>query len=216
MKEQVPDPADRVSPNERERIQSLLTSKTADGVRLGLSLLESLGATRADYEAVFSDHVIKAVLKTWDEATWAAVSRAILPHEALFKTFRPWAEKAAAYHRRKHPDESFNDLALALIPAARAGFLAAWGEDANPGTPFIDLVDIPAGSFTMGSPENEVDRSDDENQVPVRITKPFRMGRTVVTQRQWRQVMGTEPCDLPPLNEATFGARIRVWRNQGR
>ena len=205
MKGQVPDPADRVSPSERERIQGLLTSKTADGVRLGLSLLESLGATRADYEAVFSDHVIKAVLKTWDGMIWAAVSRVILPHEALFETFRRWAEKADAAYRRKERDESFNGLALALIPAARAGFLAKWGQGADVENPFLDLVDIPAGSFTMGSPENEAGRDDDENQVQVRITKPFRMGRTVVTQGQWREVVGTEPWRYAGLDEESCG-----------
>ncbi len=176
---------------EVKKIQGLLKSKTTDGVMRGLSLLESLNATRADYEAVFTDRVIKAALKTWDTATWGAVSRALLPYEALFGTFQRWAEKAYAYRAAR--DESFNGLVFALIPAARVGFLAAWGDAADPKKPFIDLVDIPAGSFTMGSPENEADRGDDENQVQVRITKPFRMGQTVVTQGQWRAVMGTEP-----------------------
>ena len=44
----------------------------------------------------------------------------------------------------------------------------------------------------MGSPVNQAERRTSENQVEVRIPKPFRMGRTVVTQRQWRTVMGTE------------------------
>jgi len=192
MKEEVPDPADRISPNERARIKGLLKSKRSDSVTLGLSLLESLGATRADYEAVFTDRVIKAVLKTWDGATWAAVSRSLLPHEVLFGTFRRWAEKANAWCRRKR-DQSFTGLAHAMIPAARVGFLAAWGKDADPKKPFIDLVEISAGAFTMGSPATEADRGDDEDQVDVRITNPFTMSRTVVTQRQWREVMGTEP-----------------------
>jgi formylglycine-generating enzyme required for sulfatase activity len=63
-------------------------------------------------------------------------------------------------------------------------------------------VDIPAGSFTMGSPENE---NWDENQVQVRITKPFRIGRTVVTQGQWREVMGTEPWRYERLNKNQWG-----------
>ena len=83
----------------------------------------------------------------------------------------------------------------------RPKFLAAWGNADKSWEPFIDLVAIPAGSFMMGSPEDETDhfddenqvQVDDENQVQVRITKPFRMGRTVITQAQWRAVMGTEP-----------------------
>ena len=31
----------------------------------------------------------------------------------------------------------------------------------------MDFISIPAGSFTMGSPEKEEGRSDDEKQVPV-------------------------------------------------
>jgi sulfatase modifying factor 1 len=52
---------------------------------------------------------------------------------------------------------------------------------------------IPAGTFTMGSPESEADREDDEAQHPVTISKPFYMQTTEVTQGQWKEVMGTEP-----------------------
>ncbi len=53
---------------------------------------------------------------------------------------------------------------------------------------------IPAGEFLMGSPVNEADRFDDEGpQHKVRITKPFYMGVTEVTQGQWFSVMGTKP-----------------------
>jgi len=57
----------------------------------------------------------------------------------------------------------------------------------------MKLVLIPAGTFTMGSPASEKGRSDDENQHQVTLTKPFYMGRTEVTQGQWKKVMGTEP-----------------------
>lgn len=57
----------------------------------------------------------------------------------------------------------------------------------------------------MGSPENEAGRSDDENQVQVRITKPFGMGRTVVTQGQWREVMGTEPWRYEDIDKDSCG-----------
>ncbi|MFM7058601.1 MAG: formylglycine-generating enzyme family protein [Planctomycetota bacterium] len=57
-----------------------------------------------------------------------------------------------------------------------------------------DLVLIPAGNFLMGSPEGEQGRYDDEGpQHRVEISKPFYMGRTEVTQGQWKAVMGKEP-----------------------
>jgi len=53
--------------------------------------------------------------------------------------------------------------------------------------------EIPAGTFTMGSPEGEEGRGDDEHQHKVTITKAFYMQTTEVTQGQWTAVMGTEP-----------------------
>ena len=58
----------------------------------------------------------------------------------------------------------------------------------------MKLLLIPAGNFQMGSPKGESGRDSDEGpQHRVEITKAFYMGRTEVTQGQWRGVMGTEP-----------------------
>ena len=67
----------------------------------------------------------------------------------------------------------------------------------------MDLVRIPAGSFVMGSPESDSEHQEDEQpQRTVNISGDFWMGRTEVTQAQWRAVMGTDPSsftgdDLP-------------------
>ena len=66
----------------------------------------------------------------------------------------------------------------------------------------LELVHIPAGSFQMGSPEAEHGRRDDETQHPVTLTKSFYIGKHLVTQQQWEQVMGSNPSmekgpDLP-------------------
>ena len=57
----------------------------------------------------------------------------------------------------------------------------------------LDLVLIPAGTFMMGSPENEKGRYDNETQHEVTLTKPFYMGKYAVTQEQWEAVMGNNP-----------------------
>ena len=59
----------------------------------------------------------------------------------------------------------------------------------------MELVEIPAGKFTMGSPEDEKDHHEDEAQVRVTLTQPFGLGKTEVTQGQWKEVRGTEPWD---------------------
>ena len=47
------------------------------------------------------------------------------------------------------------------------------------------FVLIPAGTFLMGSPEDEVGRGDDETQHEVTLTKPFYMQITEVTNRMY-------------------------------
>ncbi|MDA1018482.1 MAG: SUMF1/EgtB/PvdO family nonheme iron enzyme, partial [Planctomycetota bacterium] len=57
----------------------------------------------------------------------------------------------------------------------------------------MKLVKIQPGEFQMGSLLSEKDRSNDEYQHRVRITKPYFLGSTEVTQQQWQAVMGTTP-----------------------
>ena len=56
----------------------------------------------------------------------------------------------------------------------------------------LEFALIPAGEFDMGSPSNEAGRSDNEGPVHhVKISKAFYMSKYEVTQKQWRDVMGS-------------------------
>jgi formylglycine-generating enzyme required for sulfatase activity len=58
----------------------------------------------------------------------------------------------------------------------------------------LDMVSIPAGTFVMGSPDDEVDRFGDEGpQTEVTLTQDFWIGKTEVTQLQWEAIMGNNP-----------------------
>ena len=58
----------------------------------------------------------------------------------------------------------------------------------------LEMVLIPAGEFLMGSPDSDKDAFDWEKpQHRVRITKPFYLGKYLVTQEQWEAVMGNNP-----------------------
>ena len=57
----------------------------------------------------------------------------------------------------------------------------------------IEMVWIPAGTFTMGSPAGEPNRYSDETQRQVTLTNGFYMGKYQVTQEQYQAVMGTNP-----------------------
>lgn len=60
----------------------------------------------------------------------------------------------------------------------------------------IELVYIPAGTFMMGSPEDEAGRFGYEVQHRVTISKGFYMGKYEVTQAQWEGLMGVTPTDV--------------------
>ncbi len=55
------------------------------------------------------------------------------------------------------------------------------------------LRKIPAGTFVMGSPEDELGRLDSETQHQVTLTKDFYVGLFEVSQKQWNLVMGNWP-----------------------
>ena len=54
------------------------------------------------------------------------------------------------------------------------------------------FVLIPAGTFMRGSPDDEPDRSSNEEQYKVKISKPFYMQTTEVTQGQWQEGHGEQ------------------------
>ena len=60
---------------------------------------------------------------------------------------------------------------------------------------------IPAGSFTMGSPDDEEGRyPESENQVEVTLSQPFWLAKTQVTQAQWEGVMVSIPSHFKASN----------------
>jgi formylglycine-generating enzyme required for sulfatase activity/tRNA A-37 threonylcarbamoyl transferase component Bud32 len=59
---------------------------------------------------------------------------------------------------------------------------------------------VPAGTFLMGSPEAEVERSPDEQQHKVEITKDFYLGVYEVTQEQYQKVMGNNSSYFSPAS----------------
>lgn len=102
---------------------------------------------------------------------------------------------------------------LAIGAAAVCGAVPASGGPragetrtiALPGGVRMELAWCPPGTFSMGSPEDEEGRTEgltgddggvDETRHRVRLTQGFWMGKTEVTQGQWRSVMGTTVVDL--------------------
>ena len=61
----------------------------------------------------------------------------------------------------------------------------------------LTMVPIVAGEFLMGSPDSDDNASDDEKpRHRVRITKPFYLGKFLVTQEQWEAVTKSNPSNV--------------------
>ena len=60
----------------------------------------------------------------------------------------------------------------------------------------LEMVAIPSGKFTMGSPQTEKGRSTNEIQHDVVITESYYIGKFEVTQEQWLVVMGNNPSQI--------------------
>ena len=58
----------------------------------------------------------------------------------------------------------------------------------------IEMVLVLPGEFLMGSPTSEAGRGEDEGpQHRVRLTRPFYLGVTEVSQAEWKRLMGPTP-----------------------
>ncbi len=64
------------------------------------------------------------------------------------------------------------------------------------------MTPVPAGTFTMGSPAEEVGRSDDETRHSVTLTGAFHIGKTEVTLGQFEAVLGYIPHNDTMCGEA--------------
>src|SRR6266496_1966307 len=84
-----------------------------------------------------------------------------------------------------------------------------------------NLIFIQPGTFTMGSPTNEVDRSPIEGpQTVVTISQGFWIGKYLVTQGDYLSVVGSNPSYFngdrsgPPWNDQDYGTDLTLPAEQ--
>ena len=92
------------------------------------------------------------------------------------------------------------DLSRTSTSLARAKVIAFVNDALTiqlPGGVPMELIRIPAGTFTMGSPAGELSRGMDETQFQGLLSQAAYMGKTEVTQQQWLAVRGSWPGRAP-------------------
>jgi formylglycine-generating enzyme required for sulfatase activity len=90
----------------------------------------------------------------------------------------------------------------------RAGAAAPDPADGACRTTELWLRKVVPGTFTMGSPPEETGRQSGETQHRVTLTRPYHIGVFEVTQKQWQQVMGSNPAlysgDTRPVEGVSY------------
>jgi len=131
------------------------------------------------------------------------------PETGAAKVFRggsyydfPHSLRSANRHRHK-PDERYTAIGLRVVWQPSQSEPVPAITLPIPGGQSMQLVRIPAGKFTMGSPLNEVGRQNDEGPPhAVNITESFYLGRFEITQAQWEAVMGNNPSTFQRLDQS--------------
>ncbi len=86
---------------------------------------------------------------------------------------------------------------------------------AKPGRAFKEcdhcpqMIVVPAGSFTMGSPVREAQRSSDETQLKVTIRQPFAVGKFEVTFDEWDACVTAGACNGYSPSDVGWGRGTR-------
>lgn len=83
-----------------------------------------------------------------------------------------------------------------IPPASITVDLGALPAGAKP----LEMIWCAPGTFTMGSPETEEGRKDDEIQHKVTLTRGFYIGKYELTQAQWQAITGKNPSNFTGIN----------------
>jgi formylglycine-generating enzyme required for sulfatase activity len=164
--------------------------------------IEVLGELKSVKYTAFAARLDVLRKRLEGEAIAALKRAARAPLGPIVYTTFPFDSKEAARRQTETAERLGLPITRTLeLPLSPSGSRAASGKGIK-----LELVLIPAGEFLMGSKytvEALLKRDNSrlakriyKREVPrhrVRITRPYYLGRTEVTQAQWQQVMGTNP-----------------------
>jgi formylglycine-generating enzyme required for sulfatase activity len=174
---------------------------------------EGSGVFKAEEEAEILSQKLTGLRKKkrWVWWCWGAIS--VLALAIALVGFFLWVENELAKQQsevRQERNEAVREDRARLkreqeawVGEVKARFLELSEQFPKPETGqrwlvpgvWIELVPIPEGTFTMGSPITESGHGVSEVQHLVTLTKPYWLGATEVTLAQWELVMGSLPID---------------------
>ncbi len=185
------------------------------------AVAEKVRADANEKTAIAAYNVAENALKEQRRLAFEASFRNAEADDAQGNSAKVITELEPYLPERELAQHPLHAKAEKLVETARDGFKrhAAFAEEIRTGAKSaalnlgngvkLEVVLIPAGTFLMGSPLSEKDRSPNEQQHAVTISKPFYMGKFHVTQEQYEAVAGSNPSYFKgkpknPVEEVTW------------
>ena len=192
---QIPDPyRQQAAKDAEDNLSTAIASDAGDFAAFQAAQAAFADATKAAAEAWLEVSLVelparlRKVESRVAQQEWRQLESWFGADERL-QPLREAAAAAAAAARR----DSLRRIGVSPSDGSTADEITGYPKRVVHAQTGIEMVLIPAGEFTMGSPANEVGRSEDEKQHLRAIRKPFYIGVTEVTQTQWQNVMGNNP-----------------------
>jgi formylglycine-generating enzyme required for sulfatase activity len=144
-----------------------------------------------------SQAVLEEFIRRYGDTYYAALARARL--DELKKSQVAVVAPPVASATRTVPC-GYGTVTVSLVARPPVPLSAAEGCALEPKDVFKEcnkcpeMVVVPAGSFTKGSPSSEPERGIDEQQVRVTIAKPFAVGEYAVTFDEWDACVADGGC----------------------
>ena len=136
--------------------------------------------------------------KLGDAADWKPAGDATAKDDGTFAILDEGFRKPGFYRVQGGPSGRWLVVDLSGGPSAASWPVeeltaapAQWTDEYK--TTKLVLRKVEAGTFTMGSPESELGRSDGETPHTVTLSKPYYLGVFEVTQKQWELATGARP-----------------------
>jgi formylglycine-generating enzyme required for sulfatase activity len=207
-----------LSPNRTYMLTNIVYSGTSSAN--GTQVVGVMNGTEVIY--TFSnfkgyDAAVDKQVKQWTQRAGSTIWQVNSEYEAANSTSTSTEYKSAVVYIALDSSRSLSDSDVTAVRAAMKQFVRTLYERSqNKSAPAVptqvaqptpppapppqptqtmpaNFVRIGGGSFMMGSPLSEVDRFGNETQHSVMISKPFYIGKYEVTQKEWVDVMGSNP-----------------------
>lgn len=156
---------------------------------------------------VYTVKSLQQYLDDYPEGEFRTQAQTALQSEVIFwqQTVEKSTKESFSAYLKAFPSGKYREYAEESIKKID------WAQPVTPADLQHDMIFVKSGTFTMGCTPEQGESCDDSEKPAHQVTVgDFYIGRYEVTQKQWRQVMGSDDwwsswtCDECPINKVSW------------